>query len=60
MHIITVNICATRAAAAEGSLRPLTRQNADFVCLQETQAHVRPIGDCDLQLPGHLTMDYAL
>ena len=41
MHIITVNICATRASAAEESFRPLARQNTDFVCLHETQAHVR-------------------
>jgi exonuclease III len=60
MHIITVNICATRAAAAEGSFRPLARRNADFVCLQATQAHVRPIGDRDVDLPWHLTVDCAL
>jgi exonuclease III len=60
MHIITVNICAARAAAAEGSFRPLARQNAGSVCLQETKAHVRPIGDRDVELPVHFTMDYAL
>jgi len=60
MHIITVNICATRASAAEGPFRPLTRQNADFVCLRETQAHVRPIGGRDVEPPGHLTVESAL
>jgi hypothetical protein len=57
MHIITVNICATRAATAEGSFRPLAPRNADFGCLQ---AHVRPIGDRDVDLPWHLTVDCAL
>jgi exonuclease III len=57
MRIITVN--TTRAAAAEGSFRPLARQCADFVCLQQAKAHVHPIGGGDVELPRPVTMGYA-
>jgi len=59
MHIVTVNIFATHAAAAEGSFRRLGRRNTDFVGLRKTEAHVRPIGERAVELPGQPTMDHA-
>jgi exonuclease III len=59
MHILTVNIRLTRAAANEGAFLPHARQNAHCVCLQETKVHVRPIGECDGVLPGQFTMGHA-
>jgi hypothetical protein len=60
MHIVTVNIFATHAAAAEGSFRRPGCQNMDFVGLRKTDAHVRPIGERDGELPGSLTLDCPL
>src|SRR5207249_4459447 len=38
MRVITVNVCGIRSAAAKGLFRWLRRQDADFVCLQETRS----------------------
>ena len=37
MRVITVNVCGIRSAAAKGLFRWLRRQQADFICLQETK-----------------------
>jgi hypothetical protein len=60
MHIVTVNIFATHAAAAEGSFRRLGRHNMYLVGLRKTEAHLRPIVERDGELPGPLTLDCAL
>jgi exodeoxyribonuclease III len=46
MRVITVNVCGIRSAAAKGLFRWLRRQQADFICLQETKSQ-------EHQLPGH-------
>jgi exodeoxyribonuclease III len=53
MRIITVNVCGIRSAAAKGLFRWLARQNADFVCLQETKCHFHQLADHDVELPGY-------
>src|SRR6202035_1646194 len=46
MRVITVNVCGIRSAAAKGLFRWLRRQDADFICLQETKSQ-------EQQLVGH-------
>jgi exodeoxyribonuclease-3 len=53
MRIITVNVCGIRSAAAKGLFRWLARQNADFVCLQETKCHFHQLADHNVELPGY-------
>jgi exodeoxyribonuclease-3 len=58
MRTITVNVCGIRSAAAKGLFRWLARQNADFVCLQETKCHVHQLVDHDVELPGYQSFFY--
>jgi len=53
MRVITVNVCGIRAAAAKGLFRWLRRQQADFVCLQETKSQEHQLAGHDVDLPGY-------
>ena len=53
MRVITVNVCGIRAAAAKGLFRWLRRQDADFICLQETRSHEHQLGEHPVRLPGY-------
>src|SRR5947207_1996277 len=53
MRVISVNVCGIRSAAAKGLFRWLRRQNADFICLQETRSHEDQLAGHDVQLPGY-------
>ena len=53
MRVITVNVCGIRSAAAKGLFRWLRRQQADFVCLQETRSHEDQLAGHDVGLPGY-------
>jgi len=53
MRIITVNVCGIRSAAAKGLFRWLARQQADFICLQETKCQIHQLADHDVDLPGY-------
>ena len=53
MRVISVNVCGIRSAAAKGLFRWLRRQNADFICLQETRSHEDQLAEHDVQLPGY-------
>jgi exodeoxyribonuclease-3 len=58
MRVITVNVCGIRSAAAKGLFRWLRRQDADFVCLQETKSHFHQLADHDIELPGYHSYFY--
>jgi exodeoxyribonuclease III len=45
MRIVTANVNGVRSAATKGFFRWLARQNADFVCLQETKAQAAQLTD---------------
>lgn len=45
MRIITANVNGIRSAASKGFFTWLTRQRADFVCLQETKAQTHQLQD---------------
>ena len=53
MRLITVNVCGIRSASAMGLFRWLARQNADFICLQETKCHVHQLAEHDVELRGY-------
>ncbi len=53
MRIITVNVCGIRSAASKGLFGWLRRQDADFVCLQETKSHFHQLAEHDIELPGY-------
>jgi exonuclease III len=53
MRIITVNCCGIRSAATKGLFKWLAKQNADFICLQETKAHFHQLADHDIDIPGY-------
>jgi exodeoxyribonuclease-3 len=53
MRVITVNVCGIRSAAAKGLFRWLRRQDADFICLQETRSHEHQLADHPVTLPGY-------
>lgn len=53
MRVITVNVCGIRSAAAKGLFRWLRRQDADFVCLQETRSHEHQLAEHAVTLPGY-------
>jgi exodeoxyribonuclease-3 len=53
MRIITVNCCGIRSAASKGLFKWLRRQNADFICLQETKAHFHQLADHDIEMKGY-------
>jgi len=53
MRVITVNVCGIRSAAAKGLFRWLRRQNADFICLQETRCREQQLAGHDVALPGY-------
>jgi len=58
MRVITVNVCGIRSAAAKGLFRWLRRQDADFVCLQETKSHFHQLADHDIEIPGYHSYFY--
>jgi len=53
VRIITLNVCGLRSAARKGLFRWLARQNADYVCLQETRCHFHQLVDHDVAIPGY-------
>jgi exodeoxyribonuclease-3 len=53
MRVITVNVCGIRAAAAKGLFRWLRRQDADFICLQETKSQEHQLAGHQVSLPGY-------
>ena len=53
MRIITLNVCGIRSAASKGLFRWLARQNADYICLQETRCHIHQLADHDVAIPGY-------
>jgi len=58
MRVITVNVCGIRSAAAKGLFRWLRRQEADFVCLQETRSHFHQLAEHDIEIPGYHSYFY--
>jgi exodeoxyribonuclease III len=53
MRVITVNVCGIRSAAAKGLFRWLRRQDADFICLQETKSQEHQLSEHRVTLPGY-------
>jgi exodeoxyribonuclease-3 len=53
MRVITVNVCGIRSAAAKGLFRWLRRQDADFICLQETKCQEQQLDGHDVTLRGY-------
>jgi exodeoxyribonuclease-3 len=53
MRVITVNVCGIRSAAAKGLFRWLRRQDADFICLQETKSQEHQLAEHKVTLPGY-------
>src|SRR3979411_761558 len=53
MRVISVNVCGIRSAAAKGLFRWLRRQDADFICLQETRSHEHQLAEHGVRLPGY-------
>jgi exodeoxyribonuclease-3 len=53
MRVITVNVCGIRAAAGKGLFRWLRRQDADFICLQETKSQEHQLAGHPVTLPGY-------
>jgi len=53
VRIITLNVCGIRSAASKGLFRWLARQNADYICLQETRCHIHQLADHDVAIPGY-------
>lgn len=53
MRVITVNVCGLRSAAGKGLFRWLRRQQADFICLQETRCLEAQLEGHDVRLPGY-------
>jgi exodeoxyribonuclease III len=53
MRVITVNVCGIRSAAGKGLFRWLRRQDADFICLQETKSQEHQLAGHDVQLAGY-------
>ena len=53
MRIVSVNVCGVRSAASKGLFRWLRRQNADFICLQETRCPEDQRAGHGLELPGY-------
>lgn len=53
MRIITCNVNGIRSAAKKGFFEWIEKQNADFICLQETKAQLEKLEDPALQLTGY-------
>ena len=53
MRVITVNVCGIRSAAEKGLFRWLRRQQADFICLQETRSQEHQLAGHDVRLGGY-------
>ena len=53
MRVITANVNGIRAAAKKGFFEWLVTQNADFVCLQETRAHLHQLTDTIFHPQGY-------
>src|SRR5260370_8325645 len=53
MRVITVNVGGIRSAAAKGLFRWLRRQDADFICLQETKSQEPQLAGHAVTLPGY-------
>ena len=58
MKIICLNANGIRAAARKGFYEWLSKQNADFVCLQETKAQVHQLVPESLYFPNQYYCDY--
>ena len=55
MRIVTLNVNGVRSAASKGLYAWLARQQADFVCLQETRAQLAQLADrCFWPKPYHV------
>lgn len=61
MRVISVNVNGIRAAARKGFFDWLKKQNADFVCIQETKAQKEQLIELDEQLyfPEGYYCDYV-
>ena len=53
MRVITVNVCGIRSAAEKGLFGWLRRQQADFICLQETRSQEHQLAGHDVRLAGY-------
>jgi len=53
MRVISVNVCGIRSAAEKGLFRWLRRQQADFICLQETKSQEHQLAGHDVRLAGY-------
>jgi exodeoxyribonuclease-3 len=53
VRIVSLNVCGIRSAAAKGAFAWLGRQNADWICLQETRCHEHQLSGHDVAIPGH-------
>jgi len=53
MRVISVNVCGIRSAAEKGLFRWLRRQQADFICLQETRSQEHQLAGHDVRLGGY-------
>jgi exodeoxyribonuclease-3 len=53
MRIVTLNVCGIRSAAKKGLFRWLSKQDADFICLQETRCHLTQLEGHDAVIPGY-------
>jgi len=53
VRIITLNVCGIRSAAQKGLFRWLARQDADYVCLQETRCMSEQLAGHDVSIPGY-------
>jgi exodeoxyribonuclease-3 len=53
MRVITLNVCGIRSAASKGLFKWLGRQNADFICLQETRCLAAQLDGHDAVIPGY-------
>ena len=58
MRVITVNVCGIRSAAEKGLFRWLRRQQADFICLQETRSQEHQLAGYDVCLKGYHSVFY--
>jgi len=53
MRVVTVNVCGIRSAAEKGLFRWLRRQQADFICLQETRSQEHQLAGHDVRISGY-------
>jgi exodeoxyribonuclease-3 len=53
MRIVTLNVCGIRSAAKKGLFQWLGKQQADFICLQETRCHAEQLDGHDVEIRGY-------